>query len=143
MKVAWHQIGCVGLEHEHRAGNLAHERQQMRAASFIANPTGDADEELQFEVALKLARGPGEAMRDGAAKPRTMLTQNRDEIRVRIALMQEHGLAAGRGNFELAVEGLALRLRSGEIAIVVKAALTDRDELRRTRKLAKFRSKHR
>ena len=59
-----------------------------------------------------------------------MLGEYGREVLVRIALMQEHGLAALNGQPQLPLECLALRLWRGIIAKIVKAAFTHRHNLR-------------
>jgi hypothetical protein len=67
-----------------------------------------------------------------------MLAQNRDEIRMRIALVQKDRFGCRRGEFELAMEGRALRGRWCEIAAVVKPTLTNGDDFRSRRERAYF-----
>ena len=64
---------------------------QMRAATLVADPAGDADREPEIEVGVQLLGVAGEAMRD-AAPLRGVLAQDREEVLVRVALMQEHRL---------------------------------------------------
>jgi hypothetical protein len=108
----------------------------MRAAPFIADPAGDADGQLQFQITLKLARRSRKAMRHRSTQACAMLAQNRNEVRVRITLVQEHGLSRGSGEFQLAVESSTLRTMRGKIAVVVEAALTNCDDLGSLRKRA-------
>ena len=107
-------------------------------APCVADPAGYADEQLKFKVALKLGSRSREAMRYRAAQSGAMLAQDCDEVRMRIALMQKHRLSCCDGKFELLLEGLPLRIMRGEIAIVVKATLADRHDLRSVRELAQF-----
>ncbi len=58
---------------------------------------------------LELARAAGETMRDAAGQGRAKLGEDGGEVLVGVALVQEHGLGARRGDFELRDEGLALR----------------------------------
>src|SRR5579875_1429665 len=67
-------------------------------------------------------------MRDGAGKAAAMLAHDGEEVVVRVALMQEHGLAHARSDRELASEGPALHVARGEVAVIVEPALTDRHE---------------
>jgi len=56
----------------------------------------------------------------------TKLAQDGAEVRMRIALMQEDGLAGVHGELELREEGLALGAGGREVAEVVETALADR-----------------
>ncbi len=58
-----------------------------------------------------------------------MLAQNRDEIAVRVALVQKDGLAEPLGELQLAMERLLLRGVRREIAEVVETAFADGDHL--------------
>ena len=100
----------------------------MRAAAFVADPAGDADGEPELQIALELVRAAGKAVRH-AAPLRRVLAQDRGEVRVRIALVQEHRLADAARQLELAVERRALRGARREVAEVVEAALADGDHL--------------
>ncbi len=74
----------------------------MSAAALIADPARYADVEPHVEVILQLVRLAGEAMGDGARSQRAfMLSQDGDKVFVRIALMQEHGLAQPGRDLEL------------------------------------------
>src|SRR4051812_16014925 len=98
----------------------------MLAAPFVANPPGDADRKTEIQAIGELGSGAGEAVRDGAGRERLrMLAKNRNEILMRIALMQEHRLADACGNAELLRERSALHIARREIAEVVEPAFTD------------------
>ena len=65
------------------------------------------------------------------ATPRVtpVLAQDGDEILMRIALMQEHGLAGGGGDLELPAEGATLQVARGEVAEIVEPAFAHRDHV--------------
>ncbi len=72
-------------------------------------------------------------MKQCATPPRGNLRQpldeRRDEIGVRVALMQEHGLAAVDGELELRAERALLRVARRQVAKVVESAFADRDDV--------------
>ena len=69
-------------------------------------------------------------MRDAAREPRPVLAQDSHERCVRVALMQENGLAAADRELELAAEHALLVGMRGEVAKIVQAAFADRANLR-------------
>jgi hypothetical protein len=75
----------------------------------------------------------------GDALPRARRPgQDRREVLVRVALVQEHRLAELAREGELRGEGLALHVRGREVPVVVEAALAHRDHLGRTGELPKL-----
>ena len=127
-EVARQKVGTIGLEHQPLARHLWHECGEVRAATLIADPAGDADRQTELQIALQLLSRAGEAVSD-AAPARGVLAQYGDEIIVRVALVQEYRLANLRGELELAVERLLLRRAGREVAEIIEPALSDRDHL--------------
>src|SRR5690348_14927353 len=111
----------------------------MRSAALIADPAGDADGKIHLQISQQLLSGAGEAMRHCVREGLAMLAQNRDEISVRIALVQEHWFADSRGQLELAMEGFLLGRAWREITIVVEPAFADGNDLRESRELRQLR----
>ena len=66
------------------------------------------------------------------------ILQDRDEISMRIALMQEQRLADIRGDLQLPFERLALRRPRRKITVVIQPAFADRNDLRRLEQDAQF-----
>ena len=66
-----------------------------------------------------------------------MLTYDRNELRMRIALMQESGLAVLGGQFQLPVKGAPLRLARRKLAEVIEPAFARGADLRRSQQVAK------
>src|ERR1700693_3457784 len=97
----------------------------MSAAPFIADPARDPDGQLHLQIAFEFRGAAGKTMCHGAGESRAMLADNRDETRIPTTLMQKHGLASGGGELQLAPEGIPLRRWRGQVAVVVKSALTD------------------
>src|SRR6185312_4300265 len=139
VQVARQQVGAVRLEEESVRGNAPHQLQQMRAPPLVADPTGDADRQPELEITLELRGATGETVRDAPGEGRPVLAQDRDEVRVGIALMQEYGLATARCELQLTVKGLSLDGVRGVVAIVVQSTLTHGDDLRRARQVAELR----
>ena len=69
-------------------------------------------------------------MRDAAGEARPILAQDRNEILVRVALMQEHRLAQLDGELQLLAKRCQLRLARREIAEVIEPAFADGDDFR-------------
>jgi hypothetical protein len=76
-------------------------------------------------------------VRDAAPLHR-VLAQDGEEVRVRVALVQEHRFTNLRGEFQLGVEGALLRGVRREISEVVEPAFTHRDDLGLPRQLRKL-----
>src|SRR5580704_2069119 len=126
LQVAGQQVRAVGLEQQTPGGDLWHEREQVRTAALIVDPAGDADRKAEREVARKLRRGAGEAVRHPAPVA-GVLGEDGEEVLVRVALVQEHGFPYALRQLELAVESLALRGARGVVTEVVEPAFPDRD----------------
>ena len=107
----------------------------MRAAAFVADPTGDADEKPAIEVGDQFVALAGETVHDRTADPAANLVHAREEIRVRVALVQEQRLAAVDRDSQLALERGDLRRTWRQIAEIVEPGLADRLHFRR---LAQF-----
>ena len=58
-----------------------------------------------------------------------MFAQDGDEIVVRVALVQEHGLAGGGRDLELPAEGAALQIARREVPEIVEPAFADGDDV--------------
>ena len=132
--IAWQKVGAVGFEHQLCGGNLTHQRQQVRASPLVVDPAGDADVESQLKTVLELVCLTREAVRDGACRKRVrVFSQNRDEVCMRIALMQEDRLAHSRGDLQLSRERSSLHVARRKIAKVIEAAFSDGDDFGRVR----------
>ena len=77
-----------------------------------------------------LGLGAGETVHDRRRDAAFVLAQDRDEIGVRIALVQKQRLAGVDRDVELALERPALRRARREIAEVVQPAFADRHHFR-------------
>src|SRR5688500_6059329 len=130
VQVARQKIRRVGSEQQAIGGYAPPELAQMQAAALVADPAGDADVEPEPQVIIELCVVAREAMRDTAREPRPVLAQDSHERRVRVALMQENGLAAIDCELELAAENALLVGMRGEVAEIVQAAFADRANLR-------------
>jgi len=109
----------------------------VRAAALVADPTGDTDREPKPEIGGKLFGWPREAMCD-APPGRGVLAQDGDEIRMRVALVEENRFAELACELELAVEGGLLRSARRVIPEVIESALADRHDLRLLSERAQF-----
>ena len=103
---------------------------QMVPAPLVADPAGDPDREAHLEVRPRLVRGAGEAVRDGRRQVAPVLRQDPDEIRVRIALVQEQRATCLDREFDLHPERAFLRVVRTVVPEVVEAAFAGRDDLR-------------
>src|ERR1700742_706844 len=70
-------------------------------------------------------------MHDRAADLAAHVVQTSDEIRMRIALMQEQRLAAGDGESELTLEREQLGFARRKIAVIVESRFADGDDFTR------------
>ena len=77
-------------------------------------------------------------MRDAAGEAAAKILQNRRKVVVRVALVQEDGLAGLGRDFQLRDEGRALRIGRREIAKIVQAAFADRDDLGQAQQFAQL-----
>ncbi len=85
---------------------------KLEAAPLIADPAGDADRQLKGQVVFEFALTAGEAVRNPAGEAGAIFREDRGEVLVRVALMQEYRLRHAHRDFQLRDEGRALR-RSG------------------------------
>ncbi len=111
----------------------------MRAAALVADPAGDADGQIQLQIALQLRGRTGETMGDAAHQGGAVFAHDGDEIIVGIAFVQEHRFAHPRRQFQLLVKGALLDLARRQVAKVIEAAFPHRHHLGRARQLRKFR----
>jgi hypothetical protein len=123
------QVGRVGFDHQPVRGNVLHQLAQVQAAAFVAQPAGDAHVPVLVQVIEQFLARAGEAVHDRGAELAVEVAHRRHEVGVRIALVQEHGLARVRGDLQLHLEGAPLRRARREIAEVIQAAFADRDDL--------------
>jgi hypothetical protein len=99
-------------------------------AALVANPTRDADVEVELEIRLELSRAAGETVCDAAGETRALRCKHRDELVVRVTLVQEQGFADFGRELELRREGVALRIARRVVAEEIEPALAHGDELR-------------
>ena len=64
--VARREVGGICFDHQSVDRNCFDDFTQMFAASFIANPTGNPEMEIEVEVSFGLLHRAGKAMHDGA-----------------------------------------------------------------------------
>jgi hypothetical protein len=95
------------------------------AAPFVANPTGDAEVQIEIEIGASLIEARREAMRDATRQLRSMLAHDPHEFLVSIALVQKDRLTDLRGELELPLERVDLCRVRGEVAEEVETAFAD------------------
>jgi predicted metal-dependent hydrolase len=127
-QAARHEIGCVGFDHQAMRRNRRHQWQQVQAPPFITYPACDADGQIQLQAIRKLAGLSREAMRHAIGQRAAELAQDADEIRVRIALVQEYRLAYGDCDFQQGAKCRDLRIAWRKIAVVIQAAFANRHD---------------
>src|SRR6185437_5539628 len=109
VQITREQIGTVRFEQQPVRGYAAHQGEEVSAAPLVADPAGDPNRETEVEISVELVGTAGETVGHASAEQRaTVFPQNRQEVLVCIALVQEHGLADPCGQFELTMEGLLL-----------------------------------
>ena len=138
LHVARQQIGGVALDQQTVGGNFPDDFTQVQTASFVADPSRDADIEVQFEIGARFSRSGREAMSDAAREPRSIVAHDRKKLFVSIALMEEHRLLQFDCKRQLFTKRSHLRIVRREIPVVIEPALADCDDLRLTRQVAQF-----
>jgi hypothetical protein len=96
--------------------------------------------QIQRQVVLQLGAAGGEAVRDSAGEAAAKISENRRKVGVRIALVEEDGLAGLGRDFQLGDEGRALRFGRREIAEIVQAAFAGRNDLGQAQQVAQPRA---
>lgn len=129
-QIARQQIGRIRLNDQPVGGNLSHHLAQVQAASFVADPAGDADVQVEIQIGTDFVHAGREAMRDTTHQARAVLLQDRDEIFVGVALMQEYRFAQRNRQLQLAAKCVALRVARREIPEIVEPAFTHCNDLR-------------
>jgi uncharacterized protein len=122
------QVRRVRLDQHAIVGNARRELVERPAAALVADPARDADVAIEREVVLERGLRVGEAMHADFAELRAMRAQDRDEVRVRVALVQEQRLAQLDRERELRLERRALGVVRRVIAEVVEAAFAKGDK---------------
>src|SRR5690348_1633682 len=125
MQIARQQIRRIGLDHQPIVRNQLREVAQMLPAAFVANPTRDTDIKPTLDIGDELVALAGEAMHDRARNAIAHIVEAGDEIRMRIALMQEQWLAGFHADRELAFEGRDLRRVRRIVAVIIETGLAD------------------
>ncbi len=105
---------------------------QVRAATLVAQPAGDADMPVAVQVVEQLAAIGGEAVHHRRAQPAIEVAHHRQEVVVGVALVQEQRLAHAidgkvRRQLQLPFERAALGRARREVAVVVQPAFAHRD----------------
>src|SRR5690606_27418654 len=93
--------------------------------AFITDPAGDADMQIQIEVAVQGVPIGGEAMHYRSGQTVAEIPQDGAERVDGLAFMYEERIAQLRRQFQLTLEGAELHWPRGEDAIEVQAAFTD------------------
>ena len=65
----------------------------LRPTPLVAEPSGEADVEVELEVALERGAVAGEAVDHAACEPAAIALEQAREVVVRLALVEEEGLA--------------------------------------------------
>src|SRR3546814_17328282 len=104
----------VGFDHQPIGRNMPHQLAQMTAASLIAQPAGDTDVPVLIETLEQFIAAAGEAMHhprpDLALEP----AHDRNKIRVRVALVQDHRSAGHSSKSPSPLEGAPRRWTRGQ-----------------------------
>ena len=123
------QIRRIGFDHQPVRRNMLHQFAQMQAAAFVAEPAGDADVPVPVQTVEQFLAGAGETMDHRRAQATVEILHHRDEVIVRVTLVQEQRLAILGGQLQLALECPALCGPRREIAVVVQPAFAHRHHL--------------
>ena len=134
--MARQQVGAVGFQHQPVGGNLADQLAQVVAAALVADPAGQADMQVEVQVAIERRALAGEAVYDCLRNIVTPGLEDLQHAAAGIALVDEQRQAALHGQAQLGLEGMLLFGGGGEIAVEVEAAFAHRDHLGLTVQLA-------
>ncbi len=124
------EVWSIRLDHQPVQGNFRGELPDGEAASLVADPAGQPHVEAGSEVGLQLRARAREAMYDSFGNVREIVSEQVHEVGVRVALVQEDGLADPGGQLELVGEGTALVHGWREVAEVIEPALSGRADER-------------
>lgn len=102
----------------------------MQAAPLVADPTSDADVQAEIQIRARFFDAGREAMGDTAGEARPEVAKDREEVGVRVALMEEHRFMKVSSQLQLFPERRALRIGRREVAEVVETAFSHRDHFR-------------
>ena len=80
----------------------------MGTAPFVADPAGNADMQVQIQVAIQRGLVGCEAMHHGRRQSITEVPQDAHQGIAGVALMQEYGITQLHGQLKLLFEGLDL-----------------------------------
>ncbi len=105
----------------------------MLTSPFIANPTGDANGQIQCEAVFEFVLIAREAMGNSIDQKRSKFFNQSQKIFMRIPLMQKHGFAHFGRKLKLAAKGVQLSVVGRQISVVIQTALADGNDLRLTR----------
>src|SRR5690348_6985905 len=98
----------------------------MRAPALVADPSRDADCEVELQVAGQLILRTREAMRDPTDERAPVLPKDGDKVLVCVALVEEDRLPNARRQLQLPKKGCPLCWLRREIPEVVQAAFANR-----------------
>ena len=87
------QVGRVGFDHQPVGGDGPDQLAQVRAATLVAQPAGDADMPVLVEVVEQFLPAAGEAVHHRRPEPAIEVLHHRHEVGMRVALVQEQRLA--------------------------------------------------
>ena len=116
------RYGRIGLDEEGTVREGAGRRPWARRRAE-RDREREADDEACVDEAPRHLRVAAEGVKHAATAPRK---QRRLGRLMRVTVVDEHRQVAGRGERELAREGLSLHLRGRQVAVEVEADLPDR-----------------
>ena len=122
------EIGAVGLDDKPVERQRPHDLGEPSRARIRHRPR-DRDEEAEIQAPVPR---PGRPRSSGGSRrlwPRPPSRAELEQVRVRLATVEEHGPTPARA--ELRDQRRPLDVARREVAIIVESELTDRDHLRR------------
>ncbi|RWW79984.1 hypothetical protein BHE74_00011711 [Ensete ventricosum] len=98
----------------------------MRPTAFVADPTGDANVQVEVEIAEQRLLLAGEAMHDGGGKVVSIVLENLHQALVGVTLMHKHREFQFDGQGQVFFEDFFLLGAWREIPIEIQSAFTYR-----------------
>ena len=89
-QAARQQVGRVAFQHETADRDLAYQIMQVGAAALVVDPAGDADVQVEVEVAIQRPALAGETMYYGGRQAIAEVAQDRQQALAGVAFVEEH-----------------------------------------------------
>src|SRR5476649_496509 len=116
------QVGRVAFQHQTATWDFPDQRVQMRPTALVADPAGDADMQVEVEVAEQRRLFAGEAMHHGSAQVVAVILEDLQQALVGVALVKKHWQFQLDGECQVFFEDFFLLWARGKIAVEIQPA---------------------